>query len=173
MWLAGAVLAVIGAAAALSLLGDGVSGPGGKPLTQADVQRALAQSPPATSPSQPGSASPTPRRSHAASPAPVQSTFSSSGGTVFASCSSGQVTLTWIPALGYRTDGSSRGPAASAWVRLKSGATELTITSTCASGRPHFVTSADSRGGGGGDHGGGRGGSGSSVSGGGGGSSGH
>jgi hypothetical protein len=158
MLLAGVVLAIIGGAAALSLVGNGVFGPGGKPLTQADVQRALAQSAPATPSSQPGTATATPHRHRPA----VPGTFTSSAGTVFASCSSGQVTLTrLLPAQGYQTDGYSAGPAGSASVKFKSSAAELTITATCAGGQPHFVSSADNRGGGGADdHGGGGGGSG-------------
>jgi hypothetical protein len=155
MALAGAVLAVVGAAAALNLLGDGVFGPGGKPLSQADVQRALAQPAPATSSGQPGSAPATSRRhSQGPAPSPASSVLSSSGGTVFASCSSGQATLTSrIPAQGYQIDGFSRGPATSAWVKFKSSATELIMTVACVGGHPHLVTSVDNRGGG--DHGGG------------------
>ena len=160
MLLAGVVLAIIGGAAALSLVGNGVFGPGGKPLTQADVQRALARPAAATSSSQPGTATATPHRHRPA----VPGTFTSSAGTVFASCSSGQVTLTrLLPAQGYQTDGYSAGPAASASVKFKSSAAELTITATCAGGQPHFVSSADNRGGGGADdHGGGGGGGGGS-----------
>ena len=80
MLLAGVVLAIIGGAAALSLVGNGVFGPGGKPLTQADVQRALAQPAAATSSSQPGTATPTPHRQRA--PSAVPGTFTSSAGTV-------------------------------------------------------------------------------------------
>jgi hypothetical protein len=38
--------------------------------------------------------------------------------------------------------------------RAGTGGTELTVTATCAAGRPHFVTSADDRGGGRGNGGG-------------------
>jgi uncharacterized membrane protein YgcG len=177
MALAAAVFAVIGATAALSLLGNGVLGPGGKPLTQADVRRALAQPVAAGSPSPASPAPATPRHPTATpGPAPVTGVFGSSGGTVNASCLSGQVTLTsWIPAQGYQSDGASPGPATSAWVKFKAGGTELTVTATCTGGgRPRFVSSADNRGGGGGDGGGGGGsGGGSGGSGSGGGSSGH
>jgi hypothetical protein len=93
----------------------------------------------------------------------VTGSFSSSGGMVSASCSSGLVTLTsWSPALGFGTDGFARGPAASAWVKFKSSGSEVTVTAACGSGGPHFSTAADDRhgGGGGDDHGGGGGGSG-------------
>src|SRR5215510_8009701 len=61
----------------------------------------------------------------------------------------------WSPAPGYATDGYSRGPAGSAWVRFKSSGTELTVAVTCTGGRPHFTTAADNGGGGGDEHGGG------------------
>ncbi len=83
---------------------------------------------------------------------------------MFASCAAGQAALTrWIPASGYGTDGFVQGPARSAWVTFKSSGSEVTVTVTCVSGKPHFAVSADQRGGGGGghggdDHGGGRGG---------------
>ena len=72
----------------------------------------------------------------------------------------------WIPATGYITDGALQGPAGSAWVKFKSGSSEVTVTVTCQGGRPHFSTAADDRGGG---HGGGDGGGGGGSGGGGGG----
>lgn len=177
MALAAAVFAVIGATAALNLLGNGTFGPGGKPLTQADVRRALSQPAAATSPSPASSAPATPRRRHPATPRPsaVPGVFGSSGGTVFASCLSGQAKLTrWIPAQGYQTDGFSRGPGTSAWVKFKASGTELTVTATCAGGGPpRFIPSADDRGGGGGGGGDDHGGGGGSGGGGSGGGSGH
>ncbi len=164
--LAGLVVAVVGATAALRLIGNGAFGPGGKPLTQADVQRALAQQPPATPAQQtpqptPGRHSPSgkPSRHHPApTRQPVPGSFSSSGGNVFARCLSGQVTITsWIPAQGYTTDGYLQWPATSAWVKFKSGTSEVTVTASCGGGAPRFSAAADDNhgGGGGGEHGGG------------------
>ena len=173
MLLAGLVVAVIGATAALRFVGGGAFGPGGQPLSPADVQRSLAQQPaaqqqaaqqPPAAPRQSATAraSHHPARPRASSPAPVSGSFTTSGGTVYANCLSGQVRLTsWIPAPGYLTDGYSRGPGTSAWVKFKSSATELTVTAACAGGRPRFTTATDNRGGGGGGgdrHGGGGGG---------------
>src|SRR6266702_1779070 len=101
---------------------------------------------------------PTAPPASASAPAPVSGNFTSSGGTVYATCLSGQVKLvSWIPAQGYQTDGYATGPATSAWVKFKSSAAELTVTATCAGGQPQFATAADDRGGGGGGdgHGGG------------------
>src|SRR5262249_12355302 len=70
--LAGVAVAVIGATAALGVVGNGAFGPGGKTLTQADVRRALAQQSAPASPTQA-----TPRSSAPASPAgPASATVS-------------------------------------------------------------------------------------------------
>src|SRR5690348_5301274 len=122
MLLAGVVVAVVGATAALRFIGGDAFGPGGGTLTQAEVRRSLAQDP---SPAASQAASTAPVTPHPTgpatrtpgSPAPVRGSFASSGGTVNAACLAGQVRLTsWIPAQGYQTDGYSTGPAASAWV---------------------------------------------------------
>src|SRR5262249_40569538 len=80
----------------------------------------------------------------------------------YANCLSGQARLTsWVPAPGYLTDGYSRGPGTSVWLKFKSSDTELTVTATCVAGHPRFTTATDIRGGGGGGedrHGGGGGG---------------
>jgi hypothetical protein len=164
IWLAGAALAAVGVTAALSLLGAGIlGGGGGQVLSQAAVQRELAQQVPA-SPTLPSPAPTTSRPGHAPSPSssrpPAQSVFHAAGGTILASCSAGQVTLTHlIPAQGYQTDSDSRGPASSAWVKFQNGGTEQTVTVTCAGDHPRLVTApgAEPTGGGGDDHGGGNG----------------
>jgi hypothetical protein len=154
--LAGLVVAVIGATAALRVIGGGTFGPGGEPLSSADVQRSLAQQPAVRQSPRPSQAATA--RPSASAPAPVSRNFTSGGGTVYAACLSGQVRLTsWIPAQGYAADGYATGPAAFAWVRFKSGGTELTVTARCSGDRPRFAVAADLRGDGGG-HGGGGGG---------------
>jgi hypothetical protein len=164
IWLAGAALAAVGVTAALSLLGAGIlSGGGGQVLSQAAVQRELAQQVPA-SPTLPSPAPATSRPGHAPSPAssrsPAPSVFHTAGGTVFASCSAGQATLTRrIPAQGYQTDSYSHGPATSVWAKFQNGGTEQTVTVTCAGDHPRLVTvpGGEPTGGGGDDHGGGSG----------------
>lgn len=187
IWLAGAALAAVGVTAALSLLGAGIlGGGGGQVLSQAAVQRELAQQVPA-SPTPPSPAPATSRPGHAPSPSssrsPAPSVFHTAGGTVFASCSAGQATLTRrIPAQGYQTDSYSRGPATSVWAKFQNGGTEQTVTVTCAGDHPRLVTAPDDEptggggeptgggddhgGGSGDDHGGGGGGSGGGGSGG-------
>jgi len=178
MLLAGLVVAVTGATAALRFVGGGAFRPGGQPLTPADVQRSLAQRQLTAQSRQTSAARPTghPTASpaHTSAPAarPVLGSFASSGGNVNATCLSRKVRLkSWIPAQGYLTDGYSRGPATSVWVRFKSSATEVTVTVGCVRGQPQFTTATDNAGGGGGvdDHGGGGGHGGGPGSGGGGG----
>jgi hypothetical protein len=163
--LLGLLIAVVGATIALRLIGSETSGPGGRPLSEADVRRSFAKTAGQVAPSSPA-ATPVPAHRHSPgsrtpgsqSHAPVP--HSTIGGTVFASCAAGQVRLTnWIPQSGYSSDGYSPGPATSAWVKFKSSATELTVTATCVGGRPRFTTTTDNRGGGhgGNDSGGGSG----------------
>lgn len=166
MLLAGLVVAVIGVTAALRFVGGGAFGPGGQPLTPTDVQQSLAQHPQAAQAGQTSITTARPARhptppTRAPTPAPVSGSFASSGGNVTATCLSSQIRLkSWSPAQGYATDGYSRGPAISAWVKFTSGATEVTVTARCAGGQPQFATVTDNKGGAGGgggvdDHGGG------------------
>jgi uncharacterized membrane protein YgcG len=174
--LAALVVAVVGATAALRLIGGGTFGPGGRPLSEADVRRSLAAvrtTPPATpnpadstAPGGSGTASPHASSTHGTKPVARSGVFSVPGGSVYASCAAGRATLTrWIPDTGYGTDGYLPGPASTAWVKFKSANSEVTVSITCVAGKPHFATSSDDHGGGrggdGGGHGGGGGGGGS------------
>jgi hypothetical protein len=163
------VAAVLGATAALSMIGRGTFGPG-RPLSEADVRRSYAAMPkrPPTTPSPGGTsgqagtstASPHPSGGAGSKVKTRSDVFRSAGGTVFASCTGGQARLTsWIPATGYIVDGALQGPTGSAWVKFKSGSSEITVTVSCQGGLPRFSRAADDRGGGGGggDDGGGSG----------------
>jgi hypothetical protein len=159
IWVAGVLLAGAGVTTALVAAGSGIFGPGVRPLTQAQVRQELAAtgSVPASAAGAPGGQASAGSPGAAATGAPSARTFS--GGTVFASCTAGQVMLMQrIPAQGYEIDGVSPGPGGSAWVRFKSGGTELVVTVTCAGNRPRFATSAEAPGAdlehGGGDRGG-------------------
>jgi hypothetical protein len=156
------VAAVFGATAALGLIGVGAFGPGGRPLSEKDVRRSLAASNKTTAATPrptttPQTETPSPSRSGSTGHAPTAKVgaFTSTGGTVFASCAGGQATLTrWIPADGYSTDDQGPSPASSIWVKFKSGSSEQTVTVNCVAGRPHLVTSSDDHGGGPGGGGG-------------------
>ena len=161
--MAALIAAVFGATAALSLIGVGAIGPGGRPLSEADVRSSLdARTRPAVASPSPtptsGTKSPSPHRSGTTGHAPATKVgvFSSTGGTVFASCAGGQATLTrWIPSSGYSTDGYGPRTASSVWVKFKSGSSEQTVTVNCVAGKPHLVTASDDHGGGAGGGGGG------------------
>ena len=164
--MAALIAAVVGATAALSLIGVSADGPGGRPLSEADVRsslrahsRSAAASPTPTPTSRPKS--PSPHRSGTTGHAPGAKVgaFTSTGGTVFASCAGGQATLTrWIPASGYSTDGYGPRTASSVWVKFRSSSSEQTVTVNCVAGQPHLVTAPDDHGGGAGGGGGGAGG---------------
>jgi hypothetical protein len=171
------VAAVLGATAALGLIGLGAFSPGGRPLSETDVHRSLEAGARSTTPAP--NPTPIPRTQSPSKGAPGSQdpgrtpaarigAFSAAGGAVFASCTSGQATLTrWIPASGYSTDGYGAGPASSVWVKFKSGGSEQTVTVNCVAGNPHRVTSTDDHGGGTGGTGGGTGGAGGGTGGGG------
>jgi hypothetical protein len=168
--LAGLVIAVAGAITAVQLIGHLTFSPGSKPLSTVDVRKSFARqvagrprtapSHAASAPARPGKTPGSPvSRSPGGTKAAASSPFASSGGTVLASCSGGKATLTGlIPNDGYGTDGELTGPAASAWVKFKSAAAEVTVTVTCVNGQPRFGQASDDRGGSGGGHGGGGGG---------------
>jgi hypothetical protein len=172
--LAGAAASVAASTAALHLVSNAAISHDAL-LTNTDVHRQLAQAtqqPPSGQPTP----SPTPSQqpshhSHSAWPTPPQAPVTGSsltqGGTVYASCAAGQVTLkSWIPAQGYQAEDSLAGPGTSARVTFTSASGEITVTATCVSGKPHFATAVDDNhgggaggaGGGGGDEHGGRGG---------------
>ncbi|HEY7145678.1 MAG TPA: hypothetical protein VH637_15660 [Streptosporangiaceae bacterium] len=157
VWLAAVLLATAGVTAVLIVAGNRVFGPGVTALSQAQVSRDLAKHRAAQTASPSGPASPPARSSSApAGPAPKARSFT--GGTVFASCAAGLVTLTQrIPAQGYQIEHVSPGPAATASVTFETGTTEQHVTVTCAAGQPRFSSSTEVPGGGD-DHGGGRGG---------------
>ena len=154
LWLAGALIAAAGATTAVNFLGTGIFGVSGRPLTQADVQRKLAQHARAAAASGQSSPAPgasgrsrTPPPSHPAAAGSMK-VIPVTGGTVYASCSSGLAKLTWSLAQGYEADGYQWGPARSAWVKLKSGSTEQLVTVTCAGDHPRYMVSTpDVRGG--------------------------
>jgi hypothetical protein len=135
-WVAGAALATAGVTVALSILGNELLGSAGPVYSSAQVRASLAAQGPASPP-----AAPRPGHSPSGSPGPwAARTFS--GGTVFAACLQHRATLTdWIPAQGYRTAGSSPGPAAAVSVRFESATAALVVTVTCPRGRPVFLPS--------------------------------
>lgn len=80
---------------------------------------------------------------------PTRQYYTTSGGSLWVTCSGGTVTMDTIaPRPGYRIDGSQPGPAQSASVRFKvdvahGHATEYLVTVTCPDGRPNMTEAAD------------------------------
>ena len=143
-WLAGAAAAATGVTLALSVLGSGLFGTAGHPLSMAQVQQQLAQ------------AGPEPSAAAAGSPQTVDQggtpgARNTSGGSVVVRCTSQGAYLTATPALGYRADDLQQGPAPAVWVTFRSGSAEVHVTATCSAGQPQFTVSSEPRGG----HGGG------------------
>ncbi|MEU4425950.1 serine/threonine-protein kinase [Actinoplanes sp. NPDC024001] len=71
-------------------------------------------------------------------PVPVQRTFTSTGGTIEATCpapTTAQI-LSWTPAGQYKVQSTSPGPSAAPAVTFKRGKTLITMTVTCAGSEP-------------------------------------
>ncbi len=133
-WLLAAVVTAGAATVALDVVGAGLLGPQDRPLSAADVARALETVPAGTTPppATPSSSAPAPRG------------LAVPGGTLVATCAAGQVTLmSWSPDPGFRADDVSRGPAAAASVKFKNGGTENLVVVTCQDGEPHAAAVAD------------------------------
>jgi hypothetical protein len=98
-WLAAAVLAVLVGLLAVTLIGDGLTSPIARPMSQDEVARELA-----AQPSSPPSASASPSPSSSATPRPSAEPLSkrTRGGTVIARCDGGTpVIVSMTPAQGF------------------------------------------------------------------------
>jgi translation initiation factor IF-2 len=151
-WVSGAVLAASGVATALQALGDHAY-PSVHVMSQAQVRDQLAARPGATvtvtppgrptvdSPGHtpmPSSAAPSPR---SAGKAPQPAARGFQGGTVFASCSGDEATVTQrIPAQGYWIDRVWPGPSTAAGVRFTSPTQDELVIITCSGGQPAFAS---------------------------------
>ncbi|HEX6468383.1 MAG TPA: hypothetical protein VF069_04755 [Streptosporangiaceae bacterium] len=144
-WAAGACVATGVGVTAVSLLGEGISDSAARPLSSADVRRALDQ-PAEASESPAGTSTPAPPST--ARPAAGQSrVLDTAGGTVVAGCAGDQATLTsWSPAQGFHGEVVERGPAPVVSVKFESSGTEILVTVDCASGVPQAHTRTDDRG---------------------------
>jgi hypothetical protein len=120
-----------------------------RPLSQREVSGRLSQTP------QVSQGATTPSRSEPVQPptataGAARQYFTTSGGSLWASCADGRVTVeTTTPRPGFRLDGSDRGPANEAWVRFKvdvehGHATEYHVTVTCIAGVPQLTETVDS-----------------------------
>jgi hypothetical protein len=120
-------------------------------LTQASLQPSgsgAATPSPVPSPSTPD-ASPGTGTSAAALPSSARQYYTTSGGSLWVTCTGNVATLdSMAPRSGYRIDGSQPGPAQTAWVRFKfdvsrGHAPEYTVTVTCPGGVPQMTEAAE------------------------------
>jgi hypothetical protein len=104
-WLAAAVLAVLVGLVGVGVIRDEITAPITRPLSQAEVERELARTPP--SPSVPAaSPSPSPSRSGAAPTGAAPRSFPTRGGTVVARCVDGAAEIVSLsPAPGFEMHG--------------------------------------------------------------------
>ena len=92
-WLAAAILAVLVGLVAISVIGDGITSPLTRPLSQAEVERELAGASPAPATLSPTASTPAAQRPRS---------FPTAGGTVVARCDGGRATIvSMAPAQGY------------------------------------------------------------------------
>ena len=142
-WLAGAAAAATGVTLALSVLGSGLFGTAGHPLSMAQVQRQLARAGPEASAAAAGS----PQTVDQGGTPGARNT---SGGSVVVRCTNQGAFMTATPALGYRADDLQQGPAPAVWVSFRSNSAEVHVAASCATGQPRFTVSSEPRGGNGG-----------------------
>ncbi|WP_156960487.1 hypothetical protein [Amycolatopsis taiwanensis] len=141
-WLLAAVATAAIGTVALDIVGSGILGPQNQPLTEADVNQALASARAA----QPPASSTTPVTTAPTTTTPaIPHGLNTPGGSLVAACDGDQVTLlSWSPAQGFRTDGGvARGPAPTASIKFKSGKTEIRVTVSCRNGEPVADTATD------------------------------
>ncbi|MCW2918163.1 MAG: hypothetical protein JWN52_6231 [Actinomycetia bacterium] len=155
-WAATAGIAIAAGTAAISVLGEGITDRTVKPMTSAEVQRALAEpyqglsTAPLPSPAPSPSFSPSRRSSSAhpvtAGPAPrmttpqaagMTSSLASVGGDVIVRCVRGSAYLiSWTPAQGYATGSVGRGPAVQVSIRFQAPGRQVTMIMSCRNGQP-------------------------------------
>jgi len=140
-WLAGAAAAATGVTLALSVLGSGLFGTAGHPLSMAQVQQQLAQAGSEPSEAAAGTA-------QTVDQGGTPGARNTSGGSVVVRCTSEGVYLTAAtPAQGYRADDLRQGPGRTVWVSFRSGSAEVHVTASCATGQPRFTVTSEPRGG--------------------------
>jgi hypothetical protein len=124
------------------------AGPG-EPLSQQEVGRRLAQASGAPSATGSGQAT-TPPVMATPNAQAARQYFTTSGGSLWATCTDGQATVdTMTPRQGYRLDSYDKGPATTVWVKFKQESdhghnSELHVTVTCVKGLPQVREIADS-----------------------------
>lgn len=134
-WLAAAGAATTIGVVAVGAIGSSIAGTTISPLSQQQVDRALALSS-QTASRQPTVTSPT-------SPGGVTRAIGTPGGTIIARCLAGKATLmSWSPAQGYEGGEIHRGPAVTAAVTFETNDTGIRVRIDCSAGVPTARISA-------------------------------
>ncbi|MCC5579108.1 hypothetical protein IMZ11_26125 [Microtetraspora sp. AC03309] len=154
-WLIAAAVATVTSTWAISLLGEGLTQKVVSPMSQADVDRALAVATATGAPVTP-SPSPTEGATTPVTPSPaatgspvtpvtpsptatggVTRAFTVPGGSFVVSCDRDQASLlSWSPAQGYAADDVDRGPDREVKVEFESEVDKVTVKITCPGGVP-------------------------------------
>ena len=137
-WLIAAAAATAVGLLATGAVGTSITGTTPAPLSQQQVDRALARSSPA--PSARTSASPS------TAPGGVTRALDTRGGTLIARCQNGQASLvSWSPAQGYDTEDIRPGPAPAAAITFETHGTAIQVRVGCTAGIPtaHTTTRTD------------------------------
>lgn len=128
-WLGAAAVATAIGLVATGTIGTSITGTTTTPLSQQQVDRALARSSPAPS-RQPAVTPP-------AAPGGVTRVLDTPGGTIIARCHTGQATLrSWSPAQGYDAENITAGPAPIAAITFEAENTEIQVRVNCPAGIP-------------------------------------
>jgi hypothetical protein len=138
-WIGAIVTAAVFGLMTVSALGGG-AGPTG--LSQQEVSDRLARVSAAPTPSATGQPAPGPSSAPTGTANAARQYFTTSGGSLWATCTGGQATVdTMTPRQGYRLDSYDKGPATTVWVRFQQDSdhghdNQYHVTVTCTGGVP-------------------------------------
>ena len=137
-WLLAAAAATAVGLAATGAIGTNITAATATPLSQQQVDRALARTSPAPA-RQPATTQPT-------APGGITRALDTRGGTIIARCRAGQATLiSWSPVQGYDSEKIHPGPAPTAAITFEAEHTEIRVRVDCPAGIPtaHITTGPD------------------------------
>jgi hypothetical protein len=143
-WFAAAILAVLVGLVAISVIGDGLTAPTLRPISEAEVARQLADEPSAAPPP----SSPAPSAASATPSTAVPRSFTTRGGSVIARCDAGRaVIVSMAPAQGFAVHERDRGPqddeAEGEFRSTADGNDRIEVEVRCAGGVPALTARAD------------------------------
>jgi hypothetical protein len=145
-WFAAAILAVLVGLVAISVIGDGLTAPTLRPISEAEVARQLADEPSAAP--APSSPSPSPAAASATPATAAPRSFTTRGGSVIARCDAGRaVIVSMAPAQGFAVHERDRGPqddeAEGEFRSTADGHDRIEVEVRCTGGVPALTARAD------------------------------